>query len=177
MNVLINRAVTFSGVNDATLESLLEEGELLEQEAKEMGLAVSLYHLLDADIQLLEAVKTGSFPQLPQGNVTDVKDLVSLDKTDWFDILSQVGITPSNGLTLEKYAAILCKKIEILYPSDALMARLIRLDDETVRADLERLQPLFENNKKIIRIDKFDNLNTPKSQADELKTLKNSHAS
>jgi len=177
INLLINRAVTFSGINDATLGSLLEEGELLEPEAKELGLAVSLYHLLDADIQLVEVVKTGSFPQLPQGNVTDVIDLVALDKTDWFDMLSQVGITPPNDLTLEKYAAILCKKIEILYPSDALMARLIRLDDETVRADLERLQPLFENNKKIIRIDKFDSLNIPKSQADEIKTLKNSHAS
>jgi predicted nucleotidyltransferase len=175
MNTLINRAVTFAGVNDTTLGSLVEEGELQEQEAEEVGLAVSLYHLLDADMQLTEAVKSGTFPQLPQGSLSHIEDLVAFDKGDWLAILSQAGTTPPNGLTREEYAAILTKKIEKLYPSDALLARLIRTDDEALRKNIEILQPLFEKNETIFGIDGFKKLTIEGSQPDEVEKLRDTH--
>lgn len=176
MNTLINKAVTFSGVNDTTLGSLVEAGELQEQEAKAVGLAVSLYYLLDEDLQLMQALMTGNFPQIPQGAVSSIEHLVVFDKTDWSGILAQADTTPPNDLTIEEYAALLTKKIEILYPSDALMARLIRLDDEAIRTNLGKLQPLCEKNETIFGIDRFDHLNIHDSQPDEIKILKDSHA-
>ena len=176
MNTLINRAVTFAGVNDTALGALVEADELQMQEAKAVGLAVSLYHLLDADLQLTQALMTASFPQLSQGTVSRVEDLVILDKTDWSGILAQADTTLPNDFTIEEYAALLTRKVEILYPSDALMARLIRTDDEAVRTDMERMQPLFEKNETIIGVDRFEDLDTKGIQADVIKTLRKSHA-
>lgn len=175
INTLITRAITLAGVNDTTLSSLVQEGELQEQEAKTIGLMVSLYHLFDKDMQLAEAVKSGTFPQIPQGSLSHIEDLVTFDKTDWFAILSQAGTTPPNGLTREEYAAILTKKMETLYPSDALLARLIRTDDESFRTNMERLQPFFEKNEAIIGVDRFENLTIEDSHPEEVKKLKNSH--
>ena len=67
------------------------------------------------------------------------------------------------------------KKIEKLYPSDAMLARLIRTDDEALEKDIKRLQPLFEKNEAIFGIERFEDLAIEDRQPEEVKKLKTSY--
>ena len=140
INTLIAKAVTFNGINDTTLASLIEKGELDEAEARAVGRTVSFYHLLDANIDLTEAIIAGSF----QGTTPDLKELVTFDTSDWLDMLPLTGITYPNDLSAEEYAELLTRKIEKLYPSDTLLARLIRVENvtEQVRKSPQAMKPL-----------------------------------
>lgn len=174
---LIAKAVTFAGINDTTLRLLVETDELQENEAKQVGLAVSLYHLFDADMMLMEAVKSGTFPQLPQGSVIDIKDLVAFDTADWLDILqAQEDITLPDDLTTEEYAALLSKKIEKLYPSDTLLARLIRTDEDAIKKHIGILQPVFDKNETVFGVGRFKKMASEKSRPEETEKQGNAHS-
>ncbi|HHJ20366.1 MAG TPA: hypothetical protein ENJ84_11185 [Gammaproteobacteria bacterium] len=141
INTLIAKAVTFNGINDTTLASLIDKGELEENEARAIGRTVSLYQLLDANIDLTEAVIAGSF----HGTTPDLKELVTFDTSDWLDMLPlQTEITYPNDLSAEEYAELLTRKIEKIYPSDTLLARLIRVEKvaERARKSLQAMKPL-----------------------------------
>jgi hypothetical protein len=113
-----------AALNDRTFDAFVKGGDLKEQEAKEFGLAVSLYGLCDRDLDLAEAVKKGKYPQLSQGKVSHIQDLTAFDGTDWLTVLTQTHTEPPDGLSREAYAALLTKKIENLYPSKTLWARM-----------------------------------------------------
>jgi hypothetical protein len=173
---LIAKAVTFAGINDTTLRLLVEADELQENEAKQVGLAVSLYHLFDADMMLMEAVKSGTFPQLPQGSVIDIKDLVAFDTADWLDILTQADSTPPDDLGIEEYAVLLSKKIEKLYPSDTLLARLIRTDENAIKKHIGILQPVFDKKETVFGVGSSKKMAIEKSKQGETEKQGNAHS-
>ena len=144
VGALLNKGISLVTLNDTMLESLVNDEELEDGEAKALGLAASLYHLLDEDIDLAETIKKGSFPQIPGEKVGQIKDLVAFEKKDWLAVLEETDVTPPNGLQPEDYAALLTKKIENLYPSDVLMARIIPKEIREHSEGIEWLQPLFE---------------------------------
>ncbi|MBW2559119.1 MAG: hypothetical protein JRD69_09875, partial [Deltaproteobacteria bacterium] len=156
-------------LNDITFSSLVETGELKEDEAKELGLTVSLYNLFDENLDLTEAVKKGDFPQVSQGKV------LAFDKADWLTVLKEEDIEPPNGMKQDDYAGFLTKKVENLYPSKALLSRMIPKEMEGPSTDMEELQPLFENNEVVFGIDRFDSLNLEGIDPGEVETIRRAH--
>lgn len=165
-------------LNDATFATLVKEGELDEDEAKELGLTVSLYGLMDDDIKLTEFVKKGTFPQMPQGKVTRIEDLIAFEKSDWQAVLELTNTEPPDGLNQETYAVLLSKKLENLYPSKTLWVRMEPKKSERTAEDLDKLLPLFEQNEAVFNIDSFDSLKLDEGlNPDEVEKLRESHAS
>src|SRR3712207_8359820 len=52
VEVLLAKADSVAALNDAVLQSLIDDGDLKEREAKELGLAASLYQLFDENIEI-----------------------------------------------------------------------------------------------------------------------------
>jgi len=165
-------------LNDATFATLVKEGDLEEHEAKELGLTVSLFGLLDDDIKLTEAIKKETFPQIPQGKVTRIEDLVAFEKSDWHAVLEQTNTEPPDGLNQETYAVFLSKKVENLYPSKTLWVRMEPKKSERTAEDLDKLLPLFERNEAVFNIDSFDSLKLDEGlNPDEVEKLREAHTS
>ncbi|MCK5229170.1 MAG: hypothetical protein KAR13_02830, partial [Desulfobulbaceae bacterium] len=124
MEAVVSKAAYPAMVTDKLLSSMVEGGELQDNEAKELGMTVSLYQLCDDNEKLAQAVKKGDFPQLPEGKISRLDDLTAFDKEGWLAILEQAETKPAQGFSREVYAALLAKKIENLYPSKTMLARV-----------------------------------------------------
>jgi len=170
--VMIKKYDSLAILNDTTLESLVKEGALKEKEAKELGLTISLYRFFDEDIKLVETVKKGRFPQIPKGKVKEIKDLAAFEKEDWLGVLKKAKVQPPEGLKLEDYADLLSKKVENLYPSESLFARIIPKKFGVISEGIERLQPLFERNVIIFGADDFSNLNIEGIEENQVEALR-----
>jgi hypothetical protein len=149
--------------------------ELEEREAKDLGLMVSLCGLLDDDVELAETLKKGHFPQLPQGKVKRIEDLAAFDKDDWLAVLTQANTKPPKGLNRKEYAALLTKKVENLYPSRALLARMKLKETKGLSEGIERLQPLFDKNEALFGADWFDSLDVEGIDPGEVEELRQTH--
>ena len=162
-------------LSDELLESLVEAETLQDQEARNLGLTASLYHLFDENLALANVVKQGTYSQIPGSRVAQIKDLVALKKKDWLTILTAAETTPPNGLALEDYATLLTKKMEYLYPTDALLARVVPRDNGDLVTDMEKLQPLFERNDTLFGTDVSARLNVEGIDAGEAENLSRKH--
>ena len=120
--------------------------DLTEDEAKEVGLCASLYHLVDENVPLVETLRNWDFPMVAGGKIQIIKDLIFVTRGDWEALLTAADVTPPDGKTLAQYAAHLSRKIENLYPTDVLLQRLTSQEPQKLAADLNALQPLIEKN-------------------------------
>ena len=164
-----------AALSDELLESLVEAETLQDQEARELGLTASLYHLFDENLALANVVKQGTYSQIPGGRVAQIKDLVALKKEDWLTILTAAEAKTPKGLVLEEYATLLTKKMEYLYPTDALLARVVPQDNGDLVTDMERLQPLFEKNESLFGADDSTSLNVEGIDAGEVENICREH--
>jgi hypothetical protein len=176
VEAVLKKAASPARLNDKLLASLVEAGDLEEREAKDLGLMVSLHGLLDDDVELAETIRTGSFPQIPQAKVERIEDLVAFDEGDWLAVLTQANTMPPRGLRREAYAAVLVKRIETLYPSQALWARMMPRETSGLSEGIERLQPLFDKNEAPFAVDGFDSLDVEGIDPGEVDRLREAHA-
>ncbi len=161
-------------LNDAALQSLVNDRVLSEREAAQLGMSVSLYHLFDEDVGLTETVKERRFSKLGGRQVQTIRDLVLLDTDDWLRALRDVETDPPEEMDRETYAELLSKKAATLYPSDAFLARTIRTapEPQTIVTGLERVQPLFEQNDSLFAARDFDRVNTEGLEDDQIQELR-----
>ena len=174
---VVKKVSSPSTISDRELASLVEAGELEKEEAKELGLTVSLYGLLDENFELTEAIKKGDFPQMPRGRVTHVEDLISFNKEDWLSMIKKANVVePPGGLKQEDYAAFLSRKVEILYPSKTLWARMKPEKTEALTEDIDDLQPLFDRNEKVFGVDRFERLDIAGISEGEVEKLRKGYS-
>lgn len=175
MEAVVNKAAYPAMVTDKLLASMVENGELQDSEAKDIGLTVSLFQLFDEDEKLAEAVKKSDFPQLPQGKIHRLHDLTAFAKEDWHALLEQAETEPPPGFSREGYAALLAKKIENLYPSKTMLAQVTVKATDGVAEGLETLRPLFERNEPLFGREDFGNLIEPDTDPDTQENLRQAH--
>lgn len=136
--VLIDNLGTIADITDDRLRGLVKDGKLSDRDAKTAGVASSLYHLLDERPELVAAARPG---------IIGIRDLVKNDKAAWVKIITDSKTKPPGGLSADDYADLLARKIERLFPKDALARRLsqVKLGDvlreHTDLAELRRLNP------------------------------------
>jgi hypothetical protein len=175
MEAVVKKASSPAMLNDKVFASLVKAGELEEPEAKELGLTVSLYGLFDENLKLAEAVKKGKFPQIPRGKVKDIEDLVAFDHADWVALLKKTKTEPPGGITRENYAALFAKKVENLYPSKVMLARVTSRATDGLAQGLEDLNPLFEKNTIVVGAESFETLDVKGIDPKEVQKLRVSH--
>jgi hypothetical protein len=180
---LLQAGATINNLDDATLKSLVTDSKLLEHEARNLGLMANLYHLCDENFALAQTLKQAQLNQTPNGHIENIRDLTTLRPNDWLAILNQSELEPPNQLSKDDYAVLLAKKIEHLYPSDVLLARLLpRTPDEAteveaeLRTHLETLQPLFEQNTAIFGQEAFDHLKLEGIEPDRIESLRTAYS-
>ncbi len=175
IDAVLKKVSYSTALNDKIFETLVKENDLVENEAKELGLTVSLYGLLDDNLELAAAVKKGEFSQLPEGKVSHIQDLTAFDRADWLAVLTQANAKPPSNISREAYATLLAKKIEYLYPSKTLWARMKIKTTEKFTEGLEELQPLFDKNDSVFRSSSFDRLKVEGIAPEKIKTLRETH--
>ena len=107
-------------LTDERLTSLAKDGKLTEAQARAAGAAATLYHVLDERPELVAAVRDLG---------GDPRALVRLDDAAWATRIRASKTHPPGGLTADAYGALLRKKLEKLFPTDALAHRLSTVAD------------------------------------------------
>lgn len=161
-------------VGEKLLVGMVEAGELTESEAKSLGLTVTLYNLLDDNLELVKTLKTDTYSSIPSGKIYHLEDLVSFDKADWLDILEQTEVQPPEGWSRKDYAALLAKKIENLYPSKVMLARMASKAGDSAIHDINDSLLLFEKNERPFSTS-FDDLNLAGVDETTVDRLRTSH--
>ena len=163
--VLIDHVGSVTEVTSERLEGLVKENKLNENEAKAVGFASSLYHVLDERPELVAAAKAG---------ITGVHELVKNDKAVWVKIIKDSKTKPPGGIAVDEYAELLTKKMARLFPTDALAHRLTQvkiadvLREHAGLAELRRLNP----NAPVVGARDFDALKTDGIAPAEVQKLK-----
>ncbi len=75
----------------------------------------------------------------------------------------------------EGYAALLAKKVENLYPSKVMLARVTSKATDGVAQGLEDLNPLFEKNTIVVGAESFETLDVKGIDPKEVQKLRVSH--
>jgi hypothetical protein len=124
---VIAEVSTPAALDDAAMERLVAAGTLSADQAAELGVTTSLFNLLDADVQLAQAVRQ---------RIRSVRDLATLTADEWRATLRVAAIEPPAGMTLDGYADTLGAKVAAAFPSDAFLARVVPLDMGALQARL-----------------------------------------
>ena len=101
-----------AGLTDRKLKEMVEAGDLSDDEARELGLVTSLYHLCDEQADLAAALKDYQFPHLNGLPIERLTDLIPLEEADWQRALKDVNAQLHEGETVETYARRLRNRIE-----------------------------------------------------------------
>lgn len=135
-------------LDDNVLQSLVKENTLDDKEAKKLGLAANLYQLLDENISFTELIVSKE-----QFKINSLKDLVTLEISDWQKLVKNAGVTPPNSISRSEYAELLSKRIETLYPNETLQVRLGFSKSENIELEtrLAKLNPLFDENTSVFK--------------------------
>ena len=168
---VINLSGNIASISDEALNTLVQDDILEDQEAINLGLTASLYHIADEQLNLVTVLKNSEFESVPTGILTQVKDLVELNTEDWLQALEQANNHPPEGLDQQTYAEQLSKKATDIFPTDALITRVIPKNTDNVVPALEQLQPLFQQNTKVFG-GSFDNLNADGINPEQLQAMK-----
>jgi hypothetical protein len=172
-NSIVSRIASLSSLDDTTLTSLVKEEKLTDQEAKSFGFAANLHQIVDQDINLTKTLIEQKFSNVSNCNVESLKSLAVFDSSEWLSLIQKAEITPPEGMTAEKYAITLTDRIAVLFPTDAFLARAKPLESTTISDNLEKLQPLIENNDNIFDKPGFNYLNTQGLDKAEIKSFEN----
>ncbi len=176
---VLKQSPTLATLDDSSLKSLVEAGTLHKTQARDLGLTANLYRLFDENMDLTATIKLREdITPTHERRIEQLTDLIALETEDWQTILTQADITPPQELSVADYAAVLSKRIETLYPSNTLVARVTPKDTETLAVEmgLELLQPLFMRNEAIFTAESFDSLNVEGLHPDQVTSLYNSYA-
>ncbi len=134
--VLVDEIGRPADITERRLEALVADQKLSAGEASAAGVAASLYHVLDERPELVAAARPG---------LGDVRELVRHDRAAWRKLIEDSKTRPPGDLSAEAYAELLEKKVQRLFPTDALSHRLARASAPEAlarNAELDRLREL-----------------------------------
>lgn len=147
IEAVLDKSPNIFSLNDETLTSLVDENKLDEGEAKNFGLAIGIYNIVDGDIGLTKYLKLNNFAKLDDQPVKKANDLAAFNAEDWKSIIESAAIQLPKTRTTDEYAIRLSKRIESIYPTDTFLARIRPMDEKWINERLEKLKPLLKINK------------------------------
>jgi hypothetical protein len=146
INRLVEKQFEFVDVLDSTWNKMVDDGIIPKNKLPDIKLTCKLSDLTGENFKLIEVLKTNKIPQLDNKPVSDIKDLIALDKNEWLTFFQENGIEAPQNITLEKYAEQISANIERTYPSEFLFYRIVIKDKTTEMSHIEKVQKLFDKN-------------------------------
>lgn len=136
LQLLLRRQIHPGNLRDDKLQTLIDEDDLPEDTARELGLNANLYQWTGGDLNLVAAVRERA--RGPDGGpIRSMRDLAALKRADMIDLL------PGKGADREARAAYLAKQVEVLFPNEVFKAQHQPVDASSFTRHLNLLQPLF----------------------------------
>ena len=115
----LDRLESLAQLDDERLKALVAEGRLREADARRLGRLVSLYHLLDRQVELVRAIDTEGL---------DARALAAKDADGWRELLARPAGSrrraEDSPRPLNGDAEMLARRFAALHPTDALLGRL-----------------------------------------------------
>ncbi|HEV7762652.1 MAG TPA: neuraminidase-like domain-containing protein, partial [Acidimicrobiales bacterium] len=110
-------------VSDDSLRRLVDDGALKAEEARKLGLTVSLHQLTDGAPALVGTMLATEFPAVPGRRVQQASDLAVLEPGDWQTVLKAADVPPPAGLSPEDHARGLALQAAGAFPETAFRQR------------------------------------------------------
>jgi hypothetical protein len=161
-------------VNDATLQKLVDAGQLTTAQASQLGLAAALYQLTDDNASLAIALRSITSEHLQGKPITSTRDLASLRTGDWEAVLSDNKMALPNGVSRKRAATVFSERFAALHPDVAFVARLPTVKEDEIPSAYKNLEPLVASNPKVMGVD-FKDLKLDDLAPDQVKQLETSH--
>ena len=112
--VVIDKIGSIAEVTDERLGALVKDGALAEKDAAAVGLASSLYTILDDRAELVAAAGNG---------LKSPAELAKHSAADWERFITASKTRPPGDISSKDYAALLQGKVERLFPAESLAVR------------------------------------------------------
>ena len=146
---LVDGGLRISQLDDTQLDALVEHGQISAAEATSVGLATSIYRLVDEDQTLASAVLTSTPLKLEDG-IGGVQKLAGLDAGAWTEVVKTSGITPPGEMTAEQYGLLLAKRVEVAFPTASLRARLATPQSPAVASAVREAEPALRQGSEVL---------------------------
>ncbi|MXO58493.1 hypothetical protein GRI89_02885 [Altererythrobacter salegens] len=117
--VVIDNLGSLSEVSEERLAGLVRDGTLMATDAAAVGVAASVYAILDERPELVAAAAN---------SLSNPAELVKHTAADWERLVTASGTTPPGELSAKDYGALLHEKIERLFLAEALSLRGAAVD-------------------------------------------------
>ena len=155
-------------VTDERLAALVDDGRLTQTEAVAAGKAIAVYQIVDERPELAGQLS---------GSLGQVSELAQLDQAGWVNAIQASGATPPGGLDDEAWAGLLVRKVERLFPTQALHARLSPIEPADLHRSTAALARLRDANPTggLIAAADFTALHTDDIPAAELTAIRDTY--
>lgn len=138
---LVQKNLLFDDIDDKTLSDLVKDGVITDQQKVGMRFTIDLAKLSGDNVALMTILKTEG--------MNSVADFVSKTKSDWQRLITDKKLPLPPGDTAETYAENILFNIELTYPTQSLIERLLSI--QTTQVDLlDSVNSLLDNNDKLI---------------------------
>lgn len=159
------KELSLNSISSEKLDELVKEKILTNMEANALGLASNLYTIFDSSFELTEHINKS-------GTVQSMEDLIGFDKSAWKKLVKESKVELPKDLKPVDYAEILYKKVENLFPGEALVHRISQVKADGLAKGLDALKPLLGKNEKIFGKSSFEELDTKGLSAADIKNVK-----
>lgn len=119
VEAVIEEVGSIDAVTTDALRQMVDKGTLKQADASSVGLAASLYAVLDQRPELVAEVGR---------DVSAMPDLVRLSASEWESVVKASKTTPPGDLSVQDYAGLLRRKVAMLFPAEAIAARNAAVD-------------------------------------------------
>ncbi len=164
-------------VGDAELGDLVGRDVLDPEEADELGLTATLYHLADDSVEVAERLRKALADEQMDGSAR-FRTLAGLGRDGWLKAITAGDVTPPDGSTKEEFARRLDRTMTRLFPTDAMMTRSLAGPNRTVliqalgsnatAAERRQLTELVRSHPGLRLDDIVDSTATPEAKAEEI---------
>jgi hypothetical protein len=140
-DALAKDITSLAELRDETLETLVASRVLKTDEAAQIGVKISLFHLTEGDASAAQALAEG-----PNGALNDVRDLLSVPSSDLAATLKRARITVPEGESFETLADGIQKRLSGAFPFEAMRAAAPKLDQSALGKAVETFAPILASN-------------------------------
>lgn len=174
---ILETVQTPATVGDAELGDLVGRDVLDRKDADALGLTATLYHLADDSVEVAERLRKALADQPVDGNAR-FRTIARLGRDGWLKAITAGGVTPPGGSTKEEFARRLDRTMTGLFPTDAMMTRVLASPNRTVltkalgsnatAAERGQLSELVRTHPGLRLDDIVDSTATPEAKAEEI---------
>jgi Tc toxin complex TcA C-terminal TcB-binding domain/Neuraminidase-like domain/Salmonella virulence plasmid 28.1kDa A protein len=130
-------------MDDAGLTDLITKGVVQHSEADTVGLTATLFHLAGDSVKAAEGLRAGLAEQGTSG-AGQFTALAGLGERGWLATIEAGGVEPPETMTTEEFAAQLDRTMSGLFPTDAMMAKVLDVPDPEILArDIALIEPVL----------------------------------